>query len=74
MSLRAFVSGASGFVGRTLIRHLSARSIPVVAVSRSPMAAADGVSVQQVVDYRYDTVLDLLRCRDVLFCFFPDLW
>ena len=35
-----FLTGASGYVGRNLIRHFTARGIAVVALVRSPAAAA----------------------------------
>src|SRR5262245_35070054 len=45
------VTGASGFVGRAVISELARRQLPVVAVSRRSIQAADSVQAVKVGSY-----------------------
>lgn len=49
--LRILVTGASGFIGRTLVPHLAQAGHAVLAVSRAPVAVRPGVRAAQVMDY-----------------------
>jgi nucleoside-diphosphate-sugar epimerase len=52
------VTGASGFIGQALVRHLHARGRPVVAVARHAWAAPAGVRLIGVLDYGDGAALD----------------
>jgi nucleoside-diphosphate-sugar epimerase len=43
--MRVLVTGASGFLGRHLVRHLAARSCTVLAVTRTPLAGETGTPI-----------------------------
>lgn len=66
------VTGASGFLGGSVIRELLARGLPVLALSRRRIAFPDGVTSQTVSDYRSielpqgSTVLHLAGEADVV--------
>lgn len=56
------VTGASGFIGQALVRHLHALGQPVVAVARHAWAAPAGVRVIVVRAYEDDAALEA-ACR-----------
>jgi UDP-glucose 4-epimerase len=62
---RAIITGASGFIGRTLVHHLLARRAEVIAVDRLPATLA---CASHVVDLKSSGALDsLLDERTVVF-------
>ena len=54
---RVAVTGATGFIGAALVRHLSDRGAPVRALSRSPLQPSDGVEATRVSSYHDDDAL-----------------
>jgi nucleoside-diphosphate-sugar epimerase len=44
------ITGAGGFIGRALLRRLVARGVPVIAVTRRPIAADPGVTAHVIGD------------------------
>jgi nucleoside-diphosphate-sugar epimerase len=71
MNGRAFVTGASGFLGRHLLRALAARDVPVTALCRRPDTLADlrrpGLSVVAIDVRDSDEVAAHLTGVDTFF-------
>lgn len=69
MNSRILVVGASGFVGRHLVRALSARGKKVTAISRRPadhdMEGVESINAESIEPGRYVTLLD--QCSSVAY-------
>ncbi len=49
------IVGAAGFIGRALTLRLAARGVPVLAVTRSPVALGEGIAVRSIGDLTPET-------------------